>query len=58
MTNNVIHVPEDVIDHQTGVETLNAFVYVICMHSFRNHLWIHRTSQTTVRCLVFHFYPN
>ena len=32
MTHNVIHVPEDVIDHQRVVETLNACGYVICMH--------------------------
>ena len=38
LTHNVIHVPEDVINHQTGVETLDAFVYENVQRVFRDIL--------------------
>ena len=38
LTHNVFHVPEDVINHQTGVETLDAFVYENVQRVFRDIL--------------------
>lgn len=35
LTHNVIHIPEDVINHQTGVETLDAFIYENVQRVFR-----------------------